>query len=135
MAIYEKMKFKDDVKLVGHLNSNDLSRLMGGALALVYVSRFEGFGIPIVEAMNCQTPVITSNVSSMPEVAGEAALIVDPYSVDEIATAMSKISTAEKLRAELIEKGKMQAQKFSWDKTAGRLWESVEKIFSKQAGI
>src|ERR1051325_1674730 len=88
MRTYERMKFKDDVKFTGHLTTGDLSKLMSNAIAMVYVSRFEGFGIPIIEAMQCGTPVITSNVSSMPEIAGEAALLVSPESVNEIAEAM-----------------------------------------------
>ena len=103
----------------------DLSRLMGASLALVYPSLFEGFGIPIVEAMNCDVPVLTSNVSSMPEVAGNAGLLADPFSIEDIAEKMDQLFKNEKLRNELIEKGKIQRQKFTWQQTADRLWECL----------
>lgn len=128
MQTHQRMQFKDDVKFTGHLSTDELSKLISGAHAMVYVSRFEGFGIPLIEAMNCGTPVITSNVSSMPEVAGDAALLVDPDSVNEIAKAMGKISGNESLRKNLIAKGNLQKQKFSWDKTADLLWQSTEKV-------
>jgi glycosyltransferase involved in cell wall biosynthesis len=101
--------------------------ITGSALALIYASLFEGFGIPILEAMHCDTPVITSNTSSMPEVGGNAVLYVDPYSVGSIADAMRKIYLDTKLREELIEKAKLQRTCFSWDNTSKLLWESMEK--------
>ncbi|MDZ4844629.1 MAG: glycosyltransferase family 1 protein [Chitinophagales bacterium] len=128
LDVYESMTNKADVLFTGHLSSEDLASLMAGAIALLYVSLFEGFGIPIIEAMNCGTPVITSNVSSMPEVAGDAALLVQPESVSEIAEAMEKILKDTMLRKDLIEKGFVQKEKFSWDKTADALWISAEKI-------
>lgn len=133
LEVYESMENKQDVIFTGHLTSEDLASLMAGAMALVYVSLFEGFGIPIIEAMNCGTPVITSKVSSMPEVAGDAALLVQPESVNEIADAMEKISKDEQLRKSLIVKGDLQKQKFSWDKTAAALWNSAEKILNEKS--
>lgn len=127
LEVYEAMQFKNDVVFTAHVSSEDLASLVAGALAMVYVSLFEGFGIPIIEAMNSGTPVITSNISSMPEVAGDAALLVSPLSVSDIATAMEKIYTNEALRRALVEKGNVQKQKFSWDKTAELLWRSAEK--------
>ncbi len=132
MQTHERMQFRDDVIFTGHLSTDDLSKLMSGALAMVYVSKFEGFGIPLIEAMNCGTPVITSNVSSMPEVAGDAALLVNPNSASEIAEAMEKISKDDQLRKTLIVKGNIQKQKFSWDKTAESLWRSAEKILNEK---
>jgi glycosyltransferase involved in cell wall biosynthesis len=127
MRVYASMNHKHDVIFPGHLSRIDLSRLMGGALALVYVSFFEGFGIPIVEAMNSDVPVITSNTSSMPEVAGDAALLVDPYSVDDIAEKMMVLYQNESLRNQLIVKGRIQRQKFTWQNTADSLWNCVMK--------
>jgi glycosyltransferase involved in cell wall biosynthesis len=98
---------------------------MASASALVYVSLFEGFGIPIVEAMNCDVPVITSNDSSMPEIAGDAGLLADPFSVTDIAAKMKMLCDDEVLRQELVSKGKIQRQKFTWQRTADRLWECV----------
>jgi glycosyltransferase involved in cell wall biosynthesis len=96
----------------------ELPALYGGAQALVFASFWEGFGFPIVEAMACGTPVITSNVSSMPEVAGDAALLVDPHSIDEIAAAIHNITNQPRLREELKVKGLARAQQFSWETTA-----------------
>lgn len=127
MQVYSGMQFKDDVIFPGHLTRMDLSRLMGAAMALVYVSLFEGFGIPIVEAMHCDVPVITSRVSSMPEVAGEAALYADPYSVEDIAAKMQSLCMNPRLGLELIEKGRQQRAKFTWQITADSLWNCVQK--------
>ncbi|NCO55862.1 MAG: glycosyltransferase family 4 protein, partial [Bacteroidetes bacterium] len=93
-----------------------------------YVSIFEGFGIPILEAMYCGVPVITSNTSSMPEVGGNAALYVDPFSVDSIANAMEALYSDKDLRKTLTENAKIRKQKFTWDKTADKLWNSIEKL-------
>jgi glycosyltransferase involved in cell wall biosynthesis len=122
---YENMHHKKDVIFTGRLKSDDLKKVLGSALALAYVPYFEGFGIPILEAFNCNTPVITSNVTSMPEVAGNAALLVDPFSVDSIASGMLRIHSDPGLRQSLIEKGRQRKLDFSWDKTADALWESI----------
>lgn len=124
---YESMKFRDDVIFAGRLNSRELGKVIGSSFAMCYISFFEGFGIPILEAFYCDVPVITSNVSSMPEIAGDAALLVDPSSVDAISNAMNKLVKDEQLRKELINKGKMRRQNFSWDLSAEKLWKSLEK--------
>ncbi len=130
MAIYETMQHKADVVFMGHLEAEQVAALMASARALTYVSVFEGFGIPIVEAFASNTPVITSNVSSMPEVAGDAALLVDPLSVESIAAAMCQLyqqpQTAEALNA----RASIQLQKFSWDLTAQKLWDSLMQVSS-----
>ena len=123
--VLRSMTFVQDVRFLGRLSAKELSQVMASAHALVYATLFEGFGIPIVEAFNAETAVITSNVTSMPEVAGDAALLVDPYSVEEIAAAMTKLATNESLRQKLIQKGCEQRTKFSWDQTAERLWGCV----------
>ncbi|MBL0309751.1 MAG: glycosyltransferase family 4 protein [Bacteroidetes bacterium] len=126
--IYKKMKHQKDVSFLGHIPSEDLGEIVAAAFAMVYVSLFEGFGIPIIEAMSCEVPVITSNVSSMPEAAGDAALLVNPLSVEEISSAMKKLSENDALRQALIEKGKEQIKKFSWELTAQKLWNCCEKV-------
>ena len=123
--VLRSMTFAQDVRFLGRLSAKELSQVMASAHALVYATLFEGFGIPIVEAFNAETAVITSNVTSMPEVAGDAALLVDPYSVEEIAAAMTKLATNETLRQELIQKGRQQRTRFNWDLTAQRLWDCV----------
>jgi len=126
-AVLRSMTFAQDVRFLGRLSAEELSQVMASALALVYATLFEGFGIPIVEAFNAETAVITSNVTSMPEVAGEAALLVDPASVDQIADSMTRLAADENLRQELIAKGREQRKLFSWDQTAERLWDCVMK--------
>lgn len=127
MVVHAAMVHKDDVIFPGHLTRTDLSRLMAASMALIYVSLFEGFGIPIVEAMNCDVPVLTSNVSSMPEVAGDAGLFADPFSIHDISEKMEQIYCNESLRCDLIRKGKVQREKFTWQQTADKLWECVMK--------
>lgn len=126
-SAYDNMRHQSDVRFVGHAESNVLAQLMGASTALVYASLFEGFGIPIIEAFCAETAVITSDVTSMPEVAGDAALLVDPLSVDAIADAMSRIEGDEALRTSLIEKGRARKELFSWDRTATLLWDSLMK--------
>ena len=129
---YETMKFRSDVIFTGRLEPNQLGKVLGSAIAITYVSVFEGFGIPIIEAFNAEVPVITSNTSSMPEIAGNAALITDPFDIGKMAKAMKTISTDEALRRSLIAKGRIQKQKFSWNKTADSLWRSIEKTLSSK---
>jgi len=125
--VYNKMKFKDEVIFIGRLNVDKLHKVLASALALTYVSYFEGFGIPIVEAFRCDVPVITSNVTSMPEIAGDAALHVDPFSINSIADALKKIDKNEELRNDLIEKGRQRRNDFTWQKSAENLWRAIEK--------
>jgi glycosyltransferase involved in cell wall biosynthesis len=124
---YEGMEYRDDVIFTGRVTDIELASLMASALALTYVSYFEGFGIPILEAFHCDTPVITSNVTSMPEVAGNAAVLIDPFSITSIADAMQKVASDEGFREKLIVEGRKQREQFSWERTAEKLWECVEK--------
>ena len=128
---FEAMKYKNDVVFTGWQAPDILNKLLASALALTYISYFEGFGIPIVEAFNSETAVITSDVTSMPEIAGNAALLVVPFNIASIAEAMAKINSDEVLRKELIENGKIRRALYSWDKTAAKLWEVVEKTMIK----
>lgn len=121
----QEMAFKDEVKWVGYLDVAELSKVIGGAYALVYASLFEGFGIPILEALQCNVPAIISNTSSMPEVGGAAALLVDPKDHTDIADKMEKLYKDEALRSQLIAAAPAQVEKFNWDKTATALWDSM----------
>ncbi len=119
---------EQDIHFLGYLDDQDLKKILAASLALTYVSLFEGFGLPILEAMYSETAVICSNVSSMPEVAGEAALKVDPTSTDEIAAAMQYIWRKPEERQALIEKGKLQREKFNWDETARILYQELNQL-------
>ena len=124
----EHMKHAEDVVFLGRLQPAELQNVVASAYALVLVSFLEGFGVPLVEAMNCDIPVITSNCTSMPEVAGNAGLLVNPYSEEEIADAMIQMATDKNLRSTLVENAKAQREKFSWDKSAIDLWNGIEKM-------
>jgi len=102
----------------GYLEAAALRDLYAGAAVFVYPSVYEGFGLPVAEAMASGTPVITSNVSSLPEVAGDAARLVDPLSVDDIASALSQLLADEGMRQRLAEAGLARAKVFTWDATA-----------------
>ena len=130
---FHRMSFSNDVVFTGRLNTDHLRLVLGSALALTYVSYFEGFGIPIVEAFRCGTPVITSDVTSMPEVAGDAALLVDPFSPESIAMAMYKIYQYDTMREQFIEKGLNRKDAFTWQRTADLLWQSIEKTVNTPA--
>ncbi len=132
---FEGLKNKNQVIFTGHLNREELHLTLGAALTLTYVSYFEGFGIPLVEAMRAGVPVITSNKTSLPEVAGDAALICDPFSIEDIARQMNLISNDNSLREKLIEKGLKRAKEFSWDKTAEVLWEAILKVANAKGKI
>jgi glycosyltransferase involved in cell wall biosynthesis len=129
---YDKMRFNKDVDFCGRLNPIELNRVISSATALTYVSYFEGFGIPILEAYYCETPVITSNITSMPEVAGDAAILVDPFSVRSICEGMMKIAGNPTLSETLNEKARIRRQDFNWQKTAGLLWDSMEKALDSK---
>ena len=127
-SFLEKMKsykYREDVILTGYLDEDELVKVMGAAYALVYPSFLEGFGVPVLEAMQCNVPVITSSHSAMEEIAGEAALFIDPDSHEDIAEKMMQVYKDEKLRNELIMKGQLITPQFSWDKTATLLWQAI----------
>lgn len=131
-STYEKMKYREDIIFTGRLEPDELCNVVGSSIALVFPSLFEGFGIPIIEAFNVEVPVITSNVTSMPEIAGDAALLVDPLNVEQIALALYNISNDGNLANTFIEKGRLRRKDFSWDKTSENVWRSIEKILLNQ---
>jgi len=119
----EKHHLTTSVGFVGRVPESRLPPLYRGAEALIFPSLYEGFGLPILESMACGTPVVTANITAMPETAGGAALLVDPTSVDEIANATKRIVTDTSLRRELRDKGLTRAAKFSWQNTAAHVRE------------
>lgn len=124
---YKRSVNRNDIIFLDRVNHDTLKALMAATLCLVYASLFEGFGIPILEAYSCQVPVITSNVTSMPEVGGEAAIYVDPLSVDSIANAMIDVFNTPFLSEDLKEKMTIQCQRYSWDDSSERMWNAIEK--------
>lgn len=124
---YQNMRFKNEVVFTGRVVTDNLHDIVAAALALTFVPFFEGFGIPIIEAMSAGVPVICSNTTAIPEVGGNAVLYADPIKIDQITEAMLKLVDDGELRNSLIEKGFKQKNKFSWDETARLLWMSVER--------
>jgi hypothetical protein len=126
----KKSKYKKDIIVPGYIPSNDLGRLFSGATAFIFPSLYEGFGLPIIEAMAKRIPVITSNVSSLPEISQKAAFLVDPYNVAQIAQAINDILTNKNLNKKLKEKGSKRAKDFSWDKCARETLNVYKNLFT-----
>lgn len=124
----EALKINESVHFPDYISEENLVKYYNLASLFVYPSLYEGFGIPILEAMQCACPVITSNCSSMPEVSGEAALLIDPKNIDEISQKMEEVFMNKKMQQTMKEKGLEQARKFSWRKSAAQLLELFQKI-------
>lgn len=118
VELIARLGLTDRVRFAGPQSEEELAALYQGALALVFPSLYEGFGLPIVEAMACGTPVLTSTITAMPEVAGDAAVYVDAYQVESIADGLKKLAADPDLRNELRERGIIRAELYSWDATA-----------------
>lgn len=127
-AIKVEEEMKAFIQFTGHVSLETLADIMGSATCLAFVSYFEGFGIPLVEAMQSGVPVLAGNKTALPEIGGDAVLYCDPFSVASIQTQLHLLLSDEKLRESLIEKGLERAKDFSWDYTARDLWLAVEKI-------
>jgi glycosyltransferase involved in cell wall biosynthesis len=124
----EQLSVRDRVKFLDYVPYDGLPTLINQAIALVFPTLWEGFGLPVLEAMACGTPVITSNLSSLPEVAGDAALLINPYKTGEIAEAMEALATEAKLRSQLRDLGLKRASQFSWAKTGQATAEILQKF-------
>ncbi len=120
-------EFKNDIVFTGRLNPEDLHEVLAGAYCMTFIPFYEGFGIPVIEAFNCDVPVICSDKTSLPEVAGEAALFVDPNDIHTVKNAMKRITEEDELRNNLIKAGKIQREKYNWKYTSDKLWESILK--------
>lgn len=118
----------DDVMFPGYVDVADLPAWYAGAEALVYPSLYEGFGFPVVEAMACGTPVVCSNVSSMPELAADAAVLVSPRDVQGLADALVRIAGDQELRRSLVERGRARAARFTWEATARGVQEAYRSV-------
>jgi len=129
----EKMNNKNDVIFTGRLSPEQLNNVVGAAWAMTFVPYFEGFGIPVLEAMKCDIPVITTNVTSLPEIAGDAALYASPDSPGSIRDGMIRIVREAELRNELIRRGRERCGLFNWDRTSEILWKSIQKVLEDHA--
>jgi len=129
---FQNNPHQKSIRFTGRLSDDDLARVLASAQALCLVSHFEGFGIPILEAMACDTPVICANNTAMPEVAGEAALLVNSRDSNSIKVALQQMES-EEIRSELTHKGQIQREKYSWQQSAEAMWTSIEKCFSDGA--
>ncbi|MGE0077662.1 MAG: glycosyltransferase family 4 protein [Bacteroidales bacterium] len=124
---YEESQYKDDIVFTGRKDIYSLRNIVGASFAMVYPSLFEGFGIPILEAMYCNIPLAVSQTTSMPEVAGDAAIYFDPTNTEQIADAMANLWLNADLREKLVSNAKIQRTKFNWDKSASALYNSIMK--------
>jgi glycosyltransferase involved in cell wall biosynthesis len=127
----EKLPFSDRIIFTGYINDiNELTNIYQKALIFVFPSVYESFGFPPLEAMACGCPVVVSNVASLPEVCGDAAYYVDPYSVESIAEGIYNVLTDESLRQSLIKKGLERAKLFSWEKAAKEHLKVFEEVLN-----
>ncbi len=126
----KEMKYGDEVIFTGRLNPGLLHNILASAEAMIFVPFFEGFGIPMVEAMKCGIPVIASDATSLPEVSGGAALHCDPAGHAGIAKKMAAVMTDPALRKKLTNKGLARAREFTWDKTAEKFWDLIENTMN-----
>jgi glycosyltransferase involved in cell wall biosynthesis len=118
----------DRIHFLGYLAQKELAEVMGSALALTYVPYFEGFGIPLVEAMRCGIPILAANTTCLPEIAGNAAIYCDPFNVQEIQKGLEQLIENDTLRIQLSENSIKRATEFSWDQAAKQSWEVIYTI-------
>jgi len=130
----QELGLDGSVRFMGYVSDADLAHLYSGALAFVYPSLYEGFGLPPLEAMTCGAPVIASRTSSLPEVVGEAGLLVDPLDIEDIAAAMVRVASAPALREEMRRAGRARARQFSWQECARRTLTVLEKAATQGEG-
>lgn len=126
----KELKLEEKVIFTGYVPDEDIPLLMNGAEVFVYPPLYEGFGLPPLEAMACGTPVISSKVSSLPEVVGDAGILINPNDVEELSNAIQRVLSSNELRAQLSEKGLKQASRFSWERTTSKIVEIYNKMGS-----
>lgn len=127
MELHSQMVFKDEVIFTDRIPREEIRKILASSRALLFVSYFEGFGIPMLEAFRCEVPVVAGDKTSLPEIGGDAVLYTDPFSVKDIAKAMMEIEKNLALREDLINKGRLRKKHFTWEKTAAKLWTCIER--------
>lgn len=125
-----KTEFDHRIHFLGHLDTQKLARIMAAATAFIYIPYFEGFGMPLAEAMATQTPILAGNKSCLPEIAANAALYVDPFDIEDIANGMKKIKNDVDLQSELKQKGLERVKAFDWDHAAKLIWQEINNLVS-----
>ncbi len=134
-ALARRLGVENQLQFFGWVDEAQLPSLYRGALLVAFVSLYEGFGLPIVEGMASRVPVLTSNVSAMPEIAKDAALIVDPYDIPSMTSAMDRLAESSSLREDLVAKGVERVKAFDWRHSADQLWGVVRRAASQSSGV
>lgn len=132
IQLIKVLKLKDFVKILGFVSDKDLVAIYNLATVYCQPSFYEGFGLPVLEAMACGTPVVAANTSSLPEICGDAAIMVNPYKIEDIARKIKKVISDKIIRGRLVEKGLAQAKKFSWEKTAKETIKVYHEVFKRK---
>ncbi|MGZ3942376.1 MAG: glycosyltransferase family 4 protein [Bacteroidia bacterium] len=130
ISLMKQLNIENEIVFTGRVPNEELRNILGSAFAMTYLPYFEGFGIPLVEAMQCGTPILAAKASCLPEIAGDAAIYANPFDESEIKNAMLTLFHDDSLRNNLIKAGHQRKNNFSWDKTASLLWQSVEKTLA-----
>ena len=133
IELAQKSPVKSDIILTGRIESDEeVKKILASAFSLTYISVLEGFGMPMVEAMNSGIPIIASNSSSMPEIGGESAIYADPSNIEEIAERMFEMTVNPELRNKLLSLALEQSKKFDWDKSASELWKVMSDVLTSK---
>ena len=127
-------ELKSRIRFLGRLEQEDLVNVTAAAGALAYVPYFEGFGIPLAEAMKCGTPILSGDRSCLPEIAGDAAIYCDPFSVESISKGLINIATNRELQVELSQKGLSRSELFDWNRSASEVWKVIDQVLSETSG-
>lgn len=130
--LIDKLHLEGSVVFTGYIPEEDLPKYYNAADLFVFPSSYEGFGLPVLEAMACGCPVVTSNCTSIPEVVGDAAIMVTPGDVDELAHAIERVLFDDGLREEMTQKGIRQSMRFTWDKAAEKMVEMYKRVFRRE---
>ena len=127
----EELHLEKKIIFTGYIEDNDVPTLMSGAIAFCFLSLYEGFGMPVIEAMACGTPVLTSNSSSLKEIAEGVALLVNETSIEDIKEGLSQLFMMQELREELVQKGFSRAKEYSWEKVSETLMNIYRDLVRK----